>query len=366
MLIILNSMSLSEINLSVAYANDDLSDKNYLTYEKDGNLYNCVSKNGYYRCTDKRGSMLFTNVISKTSSWALKSGQKNQKIKNFQDVQKVKKSQNSQKNKKFQEIKKQAKSSSKSGKNFDLNSEDEEAFYQPMLVNLNNNSHTEVKKAVVDYENNIISNVKKIIKSKNLKSSDNQEFTVYHFGDSHVGGLHKYIKEEIESNFGTNKLKYFSCYRNGKTFNYFLNYNQVYFDIKQYNPDLIIITLGTNDAFGAKSNIINLEADIDLLIANIRSLAPDVPLLLTIPPDSFWRNGEINQNIKTVRNIIIKACLKNNESYWDLYNIMGGEYSMKRWFDLGLTQKDLVHFSPKGYMLHANLLYKAIINTYMY
>ena len=44
---------------------------------------------------------------------------------------------------------------------------------------------------------------------------------------------------------------------------------------------------------------------------------------------------------------------------------MGGYGSILDWFKKGLTAKDKLHFSRKGYELQGELLYRALQNGYL-
>ena len=49
---------------------------------------------------------------------------------------------------------------------------------------------------------------------------------------------------------------------------------------------------------------------------------------------------------------------------FDVYGLMGDLKSSIHWNELGLMQKDRIHFTREGYELIGNLLYKAIDEDY--
>jgi hypothetical protein len=150
----------------------------------------------------------------------------------------------------------------------------------------------------------------------------------------------------------------------------FKHYNMSKYFIEQMpylNPDLVIISLGTNDAFTFGFNPTTFRNSIDTLITNIKAANPKVCVLLTTPPDSYRKakRGRVkNPDMKRARFEIINYCLKYNLPYWDLYEIMGGYGSMSKWYSAKLAAKDRVHFSGKGYLIQADLFYTALMKGY--
>ena len=55
---------------------------------------------------------------------------------------------------------------------------------------------------------------------------------------------------------------------------------------------------------------------------------------------------------------------KHDGLFWDLCSIMGGLESMKKWEEEGLSQKDKVHFTKRGYNLVGNLFFDAFLRAY--
>ena len=49
---------------------------------------------------------------------------------------------------------------------------------------------------------------------------------------------------------------------------------------------------------------------------------------------------------------------------WDLFEIMGGYQSIKKWELAGLAKRDKIHFTRKGYEFQADLMFDAIKRSY--
>lgn len=131
--------------------------------------------------------------------------------------------------------------------------------------------------------------------------------------------------------------------------------------------DLIILSLGTNEAFSAGFDRVLFNNNIDTLIMNIKASNPNAALLLTTPGDSYRksRKGRVkNPDMKIARVTIINYCQQHNLAYWDWYEIMGGYGSMANWYMMKLAQKDRVHYNGRGYMIQGDLLYRALMKGY--
>ncbi|HET6227694.1 MAG TPA: GDSL-type esterase/lipase family protein [Bacteroidia bacterium] len=133
------------------------------------------------------------------------------------------------------------------------------------------------------------------------------------------------------------------------------------------NADLIILSLGTNEAFSMGFDRVKFNNNIDTLVMNLKLTNPNAAILLTTPGDSYRksRKGRVkNPDMKIARVTIINYCVQHNLAYWDWFEIMGGYGSMNNWLLARLAQKDRVHYNGRGYMIQGDLLYRAILNGY--
>ncbi|MFI5149380.1 MAG: GDSL-type esterase/lipase family protein [Bacteroidia bacterium] len=128
-------------------------------------------------------------------------------------------------------------------------------------------------------------------------------------------------------------------------------------------PDLIIISMGTNEGFSGSFDKELFERNMDTLISRLRVRNPQAEILLTTPGDSFRksRKGRVkNPNMTVARNTVIDYAENHSCAWWDLYAIMGGYGSMAKWYLAHLAARDRVHFSGTGYVIQGGLFYKAI------
>lgn len=128
------------------------------------------------------------------------------------------------------------------------------------------------------------------------------------------------------------------------------------------NPDLIIISLGTNEAYD--DNLPNLEHEYVLkdLILQIQDVVPDTYIILVTPSDHLKNREFSNDKILLVRDNILKICNDFQLSFWDFYSIMGGKNSILKWHKKGLCSEDKLHFKRIGYEIQGELFAKALID----
>ncbi|MGP8214305.1 MAG: GDSL-type esterase/lipase family protein [Bacteroidia bacterium] len=143
----------------------------------------------------------------------------------------------------------------------------------------------------------------------------------------------------------------------------FCDYNHSQYFLQQLGslkPDLIIVSLGTNEAYSKKFNPDYFQGDMDTMLTNLKLVAPGADFLLTTPNDAYrghrYKNADIADAVVTIKN----EASKYHAACWDFYHIMGGYGSMQKWYGKHLCQKDHVHFTAGGYTLQAELFYDAL------
>ncbi|MDO9186509.1 MAG: GDSL-type esterase/lipase family protein [Bacteroidia bacterium] len=154
---------------------------------------------------------------------------------------------------------------------------------------------------------------------------------------------------------------------NGAEYRHYVKSKYFTEQLSYLNADLVIVSLGTNEAFSVGFDKVLFTRNIDTLITKIKLASPNASILLTTPADSFrkTRKGRVkNPDMQQARIAIINYCLQNNLPYWDLYEIMGGYGSMGKWFVAQLSAKDRVHFNGKGYKIQGDLFYQALMNGF--
>lgn len=224
---------------------------------------------------------------------------------------------------------------------------------------------------------------------------------VVHIGDSHVRS-HEFtpaLDSRLAEVFGNAATEIVNGYKspgildengspgiichcigiNGATSENFLNDSSMT-EIQQLHPDLIIISLGTNESFGSYDPASHY-AMMENLYSMLKSYCPEIPILYTTPPGAYktiYRS--YRKRRRTYRRVVrVEECRNTGKAAstiaafaaahhaacWDLFNIVGGEkYACKNWLSGAYFQRDKVHFVKDGYALQGNLLYEAIISEY--
>jgi lysophospholipase L1-like esterase len=130
------------------------------------------------------------------------------------------------------------------------------------------------------------------------------------------------------------------------------------------SPDLIIISLGTNDMYDLHARIENFATYYNNFLQRIRNVFPKTAMILTTPGDHFIYGYLPNNNLNEASKVINQIAGKYEAAVWDFYNIMGGHQSMRGWDMNGLSAKDRIHLSRKGYYLQADLFFNAILKNF--
>lgn len=208
---------------------------------------------------------------------------------------------------------------------------------------------------------------------------------IVHIGDSHVRG-HSFtvetrrILEEawgsqavvpqnitykttaIATETGLPGLVYHTIGKNGATYRTFIDQDRIQL-IDSLKPDLVIISLGTNDAFGATFDSEAMLANMDTLCTILQEHNPSAKILLTTPPGCYRHHTPL-KHIKEVTAIQRNYAIQHGLALFDLYTTVGGEvFALRNWRSQGMMNRDLIHFKHSGYKLMGALLAQAILTA---
>ncbi|MDX2306004.1 MAG: GDSL-type esterase/lipase family protein [Microscillaceae bacterium] len=159
-------------------------------------------------------------------------------------------------------------------------------------------------------------------------------------------------------------VQYHAVGVNGATVYSFLKAPKLEKHLQSLNPNLVIISLGTNDAYSSYFDGEAFKLNYARLIQRIKAACPQSSILLTTPADCALPGGIANPSNKAARQKIIELAEESDCAVWDLFTIMGGFGSSQKWFSNQLSAADRVHFTKKGYDLQGDLLYDALIQNY--
>lgn len=133
---------------------------------------------------------------------------------------------------------------------------------------------------------------------------------------------------------------------------------------KVLTPDLIIISLGTNEANDSRFNEDVFYKHIETLIIKLKKQNPNSEFLLTTPADSYYQKNKFNPRMSLVAATLICFAKDNNIAFWDLQKATGGKNSAYSWKKYNLLRPDGVHYTQDGYTLQGYLFCKAFFNAY--
>ncbi|MDR3227307.1 MAG: GDSL-type esterase/lipase family protein [Prevotellaceae bacterium] len=239
----------------------------------------------------------------------------------------------------------------------------------------------------------------KLMMLRSIKDVEKPVVRIVHIGDSHVRS-HEFtpaLNLRLTETFGNAAINFIEGYKssgiveesglqgivchcigiNGATSKNFLDEKNIE-KIQQLQPDLIIISLGTNESLGRYDSLYHYKM-MENLFSALKTDCPDAQILYTTPPGAFKtiysrarkrRNRKIisveeNKNTKNTAATIMQFAANHNSAGWDLFNVVGGdEFACKNWQNGNYYKYDNLHFLIEGYSLQGNLLYEALINDY--
>lgn len=176
---------------------------------------------------------------------------------------------------------------------------------------------------------------------------------------------------------GDKGVRYHSIGNNGATFSSYNRLGSMGHDIKALDPDLIILSMGTNEAFGTVTPDA-IEAEIDYMVKDLLRNNPDAKILLTTPKEcqravrTARRNRrrsvatgqyKVNEKVKLMRDAIIDYGRRHHIPVYDWYTVAGGDGASDKWIEHGLMSKDHIHNTYAGYELAGDMLYDALLQA---
>lgn len=182
---------------------------------------------------------------------------------------------------------------------------------------------------------------------------------------------------------------YHAIGNNGATYDSYNRIGTVGVGINPLQPALVIISLGTNEAFGKLGgNPAQFKSAVHRLVSNIRNANPDALILLTTPMECHRsvvttskvrvrrkkgkgyrtvtktnKSYAVNRNIAPLRKAILDYGKQHGVAVYDWYEIAGGNGASASWINAELFAKDRVHHTRTGYHLQGRLLYDALMDA---
>lgn len=226
----------------------------------------------------------------------------------------------------------------------------------------------------VYYENSGVDylvSVDSTILRKSIKTDGYFEFEL----NEHVDSLKITIQKESKINgsftlFGIttetapNGVMYHSIGVNGAHVPAFLRCQLFEKQLAELQPDLVILGLGINDAYGRRFSQKKFEANYGGLISKIRKAAPETAIIFTTNNDSYMYHRYVNRNGIKVQQSMFKMAKKYQTGVWDMFSVMGGLNSIVLWEKNKLAQHDKIHFTREGYLIMGDLFFNALMQGF--
>lgn len=152
---------------------------------------------------------------------------------------------------------------------------------------------------------------------------------------------------------------------NGAKCSDFNKYSLFFEQLPALEPDLFIISFGTNESFDKLEND-EFMIKLNELIDNIRLFNQKAEILVTTPqPSQFGRKYKNHLIEEYTKSIIDQAEIKNY-AVWDMYNDLGGADRVNTNYKAGLIRSDKIHYTYKGYKKQADDFFDAFMQSYLF
>ncbi len=140
-------------------------------------------------------------------------------------------------------------------------------------------------------------------------------------------------------------------------------------------PQLIILSLGTNESFSTALTREELYGQIDAVLAPLRKNCPQAAILLTTPAECARRRTRWvkkrrrvyytpNTRVTLVRETIRAYAAEHGLACWDWYEVAGGKGASAQWQKAGLMAYDRTHCTEPGYHIQGEMLYRTLMKAY--
>jgi LysM repeat protein/lysophospholipase L1-like esterase len=158
-------------------------------------------------------------------------------------------------------------------------------------------------------------------------------------------------------------ITYSSIGVNGAKSSDFNKFPLFFEQIPSLEPDLFVISLGTNESFD-KQDIATYFGNLKTMIDGIKQKCPAASFLITTPPPSVLNGKSQNIYIEKYAEKIIEMARTENYAVWNLLDVFGGNKNINVNSRMGLMARDKVHYSNAGYDKQGELFFDAFIQSY--
>lgn len=170
----------------------------------------------------------------------------------------------------------------------------------------------------------------------------------------------KFILQGLSITTGKD-IEYHTIGVNGARVSSYLKCKNFTPQLKSLHPDLVIISLGTNDSYGQKFDSVKFENQLIKLIELMHKEGICNNILLATPGNDKINRELYNQNAHICAKTIARVGKQMKCAIWNFNSIMGNAENIDLWLGSGLMRSDYLHFTKEGYELQAHMLFNAML-----
>lgn len=146
----------------------------------------------------------------------------------------------------------------------------------------------------------------------------------------------------------------------GSTLKQFVNNTPLFMEqYRALKPNLLIVSLGTNDSYIDTLNEQKLVHEVRMFTEKLSRYSSKTAVLFTTAPDTKYDDRRPERLTETNRIIRTIAMENPTIALWDLHQIMGGDGSVDDWIKKNYMIFDHLHFTTAGYKLQGELFMEA-------
>lgn len=174
-------------------------------------------------------------------------------------------------------------------------------------------------------------------------------------------GLSKYTINGFVLENNKPGIIYHSIGVNGAHMSDYCKYSLFFKQLAILNPDLVIVSLGTNESF-ARMATSEFMRQMDDFIFRIKQYNKNAVVVVMTPPPSMFRRSRVNTYVDDYT-LALTSQLKY--PVWDLYSHMDGANGIKTGRFASMIGRDKIHYNQKGYELQGYMFATDFINAYI-
>ncbi|MGL5111487.1 MAG: GDSL-type esterase/lipase family protein [Flavobacterium sp.] len=150
---------------------------------------------------------------------------------------------------------------------------------------------------------------------------------------------------------------------NGAKFSDYNKYPLFFDQLAALHPDLVIVSLGTNESYGKISPLEYLKQVQEFLL-KVRTQNPKADVLVITPPPSYLPHHKLNTFVDDYAKSLVSYAALGHYAVWNLFETLGGMHGVNAMYGKGLMSPDRVHYTVNGYQLQGTMLSNVLLNAF--